>query len=46
MAEEQVDAILAATRTSGKGGSSNVRSPQQNLRLDADGDGICDLLQQ
>ncbi len=46
LTQDQIDAILTATRTSGKGGSSNVRLPQQNLRLDADGDGICDLLQQ
>ena len=46
LSQEQIDAILAATRTSGKGGSRENRLPQENLRLDANGDGICDLLQQ
>ncbi len=45
LTQTQVDAILAATRTSGNRGSSYVSSPQQNLRLDANGDGICDLFQ-
>ena len=52
LSQEEIDTILAATRTSGNnssikggGGNQNVRTPQQNLMIDANGDGICDLLQ-
>lgn len=52
LTQEQVDAILTTTRSTGKNSSAqsgsanqNDRTPQQNLMIDADGDGTCDLLQ-
>ncbi len=53
LTQTEIDEILAATRIKSKNGSLNTgfaipqeRLPQENRMLDADGDGVCDFLQQ
>ena len=53
LTQTEIDEILAAPQTNGKKGSRNPgvaasqdRLPQGNRMIDADGDGVCDFLQQ
>ena len=53
LTQDEIDTILAAPQTKGKRGSMTSglstpldRVPRQSRMLDADGDGICDFLQQ
>ncbi|MCD6269070.1 MAG: DUF2202 domain-containing protein [Deltaproteobacteria bacterium] len=53
LTQTEIDEILAAPQTNGRKGSRNPgvaasqdRLPQGNRMLDADGDGVCDFLQQ
>ena len=47
LSQEEIDAILAAPRSKGNGNNGQGRSTNRQSRMiDADGDGVCDFLQQ